>query len=278
VLVINDFILYEKNNSRKEYLVEKLKLFEKSTIILKYKTIYKNLKELICINFCNVFCRLRPPNLREEQENKNKINLSIDENVIKIQENNIINELKFDRIFPAHTTQESIFQELKSKYFKDMISGINVTFLSCGFYKSGKQYTTIGIMNENDENDLGLLPRFIKEILLEIKKKDTDTIKFFLSVSIMDIDGESITDCLNYDKEDIRIRENKSNGIYIEKIKEILLENYNQFIAIQAQVFEYYAMKTTGSRTRSEVKDTTIYIFTLRRNNIKENTSFFSKN
>lgn len=124
----------------------------------------------------------------------------------------------FDHIFPVKATQEEVFQTIGQPIVSAAFEGINGTIFAYGQTSSGKTYTCVG-PNCEDPQDRGLLPRSVSAIFSRIGESP-NFIEFRIKVSMVEIYMEKIRDLLDPSKVDLRLRENKSRGVYIQDVTE----------------------------------------------------------
>ena len=183
-------------------------------------------------SFMEVYVRFRPKNDIEKKINNSIINSF---NCVKyysqkyfftdclfdcVQIEDIQNNLSsplfsFDTIFNENTKQELLYSQIGKNILNDILSGYNISIFSYGYTGTGKTYTLYGDIFSLEE--MGLIPRLIKDLFAEIEKDNDDTIYNF-KVSCFEINNENITDL--YTKE---IKNNLS-------INKISLDSYETFL------------------------------------------------
>ena len=70
-----------------------------------------------------------------------------------------------------------------------------------------------------DEEQRGMIPRMVSQVFSQILAAPNE-IEFTVKVSMIEIYMEKIRDLLEPSKTDLKIREDKKRGIYIEDIME----------------------------------------------------------
>lgn len=128
----------------------------------------------------------------------------------------------YDYVFSPDVSQQYVYDSSVSSLIDKLFKGYNVTVLAYGQTGSGKTYTmgTTSSM-ENGEN-IGIIPRAVKDIFNSIKKS-TDA-KYSVKISFLEIYKEEIFDLLsnNREKDNITVRENFDGGIKIIGLTESL--------------------------------------------------------
>jgi kinesin family protein 5 len=94
--------------------------------------------------------------------------------------------------------------------------GINGTIFAYGQTSSGKTFTCVG-PDCDDDNLKGLLPRCVSSIFERIASSP-NYLEFRIKISMVEIYMEKIRDLLDSSKVDLKIRENKTKGIYIQDV------------------------------------------------------------
>lgn len=181
-----------------------------------------------------VFCRFRPPNEYEESHHKN-ISLEIyeDNTTLKIlpkEELSHPQEFSFDWIFPIKSSQDIVYKKSSKPIIKAVLEGFNGTVLAYGQTASGKTFTMTGLDLESKEQH-GIIPRMVKTVFKHIQKAE-ENIEFILKISYCEIYMEKIRDLLNPGKNNLKIRENKTQGIFIEDMIEVSVASEEEIFDI----------------------------------------------
>ena len=183
-------------------------------------------------NFMKVYIRFRPKNDIENKINNSVINSSscvkyysqkyyftdclFDCVQIEDNKNNISSPLfTFDTIFNENTKQELLYNQIGKNILNDILSGYNISVFSYGYTGTGKTYTLYGDIFSSEK--MGIIPRLIKDLFIEIEKDNDDTIYNF-EISCFEINNDTITDL--YTKE---IKNNMS-------VNKISLYSYEEFL------------------------------------------------
>lgn len=130
----------------------------------------------------------------------------------------------FDHIFKLDTAQKEIYviaaQPLvDSNYIVTLVvlEGYNGTILAYGQTSSGKTFTMQGIL-QNRELE-GIIPRMINHVFTYVSNSP-DEIEYLIKVSIAEIYMEKIKDLLDPTRNNLKVREDKIKGVYIEDLSE----------------------------------------------------------
>jgi len=143
-----------------------------------------------------------------------------------------------DRMFPSHTSQETVYNYCGSPLVDKVLAGYNGTIFAYGQTGSGKTYTMEGDVAQDSTK--GVIPRMVEEIFGRIQQADTSLV-FTIKVSFVEIYMERIKDLLDPNQPAIaskspdtvaairkrcrqgnqpRIRENAEQGVFLEDVSE----------------------------------------------------------
>lgn len=170
-----------------------------------------------------VFCRFRPPNDNESAQYKNiSVEFYDDNKTLKInpkEDAGYPQEFTYDWIFAPKSSQKLVYRKSSKPIIKAVLEGFNGTVLAYGQTSSGKTYTMMG-PDLDCKDKKGIIPRMVNTVFKQIMKTE-EKIEFLLKVSYCEIYMEKIRDLLNPVKSNLKIRENKTQGIYIEDLTDI---------------------------------------------------------
>jgi kinesin family protein C1 len=117
----------------------------------------------------------------------------------------------FDRVFPGHSSQKAIFDEIRP-FIQSAIDGENVCIFAYGATGSGKTYTMQGpAWSYTDDfviNELsGILPRTADYLFEELNRLTKLNVSSKISISAIEIYNDNIFDLLdnNRDKQPLQI-------------------------------------------------------------------------
>ena len=99
------------------------------------------------------------------------------------------------------------------------MEGFNGTVFAYGQTASGKTHTMLG-PNLIDEDERGMIPRMVSHIFQEIGNAPQE-MEFQVNVSMVEIYMEKVHDLINPSAQNLKIREEKGKGVYIENVTEI---------------------------------------------------------
>ena len=167
-----------------------------------------------------VVCRFRPLNEKEKSMSKDLcVNFLSDQTVsINSSSQNIENhKFTFDVVFPPTASQESIYEVSAKPIVEAVMQGFNGTIFAYGQTSSGKTFTMTGDL-ENYEN-MGIIPRMVSTVFDTINYAESD-IEFTVKVGYCEIYLEKIKDLLDTTKNNLKVHEDRTRGVYIEGLSE----------------------------------------------------------
>jgi kinesin family member 5 len=166
-----------------------------------------------------VICRVRPQNERERGTDNA---VECDEESGNMRVKNSYSETQnfsFDAVLGPLGTQEKLYEISASVIVHDVTMGFNGTVFAYGQTSSGKTHTMQG-PHLSDPALKGVIPRALDHVFQYISRSAED-MEFVVKVSLIEIYMERIRDLFDPSKTDLKIREDKSKGIWIENVSEI---------------------------------------------------------
>nr|TKW09289.1 hypothetical protein SEVIR_6G084800v2 [Setaria viridis] len=188
-----------------------------------------------------VCVRFRPLSHKERKANADNVcfrKLDSESFVFKDErEDDVV--FSFDKVFYEDAQQSDVYNFLAVPIVSDAINGINGTIITYGQTGAGKTYSMEGpsILHCNEQKT-GLVQRVVDELFICLRSSaGTWTVK----LSMVEIYLEKVRDLLDLSKDNLQIKESKTQGIYIAGATEIsilnssdALENLSQGIANRA--------------------------------------------
>jgi len=146
-----------------------------------------------------VYCRVRPPNDRENADPNTTMAISYPEEgqmVVANDERKAQHPFEFEQIFKPGTTQEMVFAEV-SGLVTSVMDGFNVCIFAYGQTGSGKTYTMQG-----PPSDPGLNPRVLARLFEIVEERKT--VQYELKVTMLEVYNEEIRDLLGPQDQDLK--------------------------------------------------------------------------
>ena len=110
------------------------------------------------------------------------------------------------------------------------MEGFNGTVFAYGQTSSGKTHTMLG-PNITDEAERGMIPRMVSHIFEEIANAPQE-MEFEVKVSMVEIYMEKVHDLINPSAQNLKIREEKGKGVFIENVTEIYVSEEGEVYQI----------------------------------------------
>ena len=147
------------------------------------------------------------------------------------------NKFDYDRVFDWESTQADMYEQAVRPIVESVMDGYNGTVFAYGQTSSGKTHTMLG-PNIVDETQRGMIPRMVSHIFSQIEQAPEE-IEFVVKVSYVEIYMERVRDLMNPSAHDLKIREHRGKGVYIENVTE-------HYVAEEGQVYEIMAQGTSN--------------------------------
>lgn len=165
-----------------------------------------------------VCCRFRPMNKVEKAENA-KVSIKIYQETECLVQRLGAEDKKFslDYMFPPNSEQADCYEYTGKPLVTEVLKGYNATMFAYGQTGSGKTHTMEGDIES--ERMMGMVPRMVNDVFEGIMEAD-ENLEFVVQVSFVEIYLERIKDLLEAGNENLKIRERKQTGIYIEGVSQ----------------------------------------------------------
>ena len=190
-----------------------------------------------------VICRFRPLNDKERQQYDEKqcVEISKDNQTVIV---NPMSEsggplyFNFDYVFPEFSIQEDVYNISAKPIVEAVMQGFNGTVFAYGQTSSGKTYTMAG-PDMNDPEVMGIIPRMVSTVFNTIDLADTKT-EFQVKVAYCEIYLEKIKDLLDPSKNNLKIHEDRTRGVFIANLTE-------DYVSTESEV---YNLMNLGAENR----------------------------
>ncbi|KYQ89437.1 kinesin family member 3 [Tieghemostelium lacteum] len=216
-----------------------------------------------------VVCRFRPQNKIElAQGGCSVVNIPDNQTVqIKGAENN--HTFTFDRVYSDRATQKDVYEDAAKPVIEDICSGYNGTIFVYGQTSSGKTHTMQGPSFEDAELK-GVIPRMINTIFDCINKAD-ENIEFIVKASFIEIYMERIRDLLDPVKNNLKIREEKGKGVWVDGTTEVYIYRENDILEVMRAGAANRAIGETKMNAESS-RSHSIFILSIQQKNLLKGT------
>ncbi|XP_055495265.1 kinesin-like protein KIF28P [Leucoraja erinacea] len=124
-----------------------------------------------------------------------------------------------------YADQRMVFDDLGQELLSNAWQGYNTTLLAYGQTGSGKSYSMIGYGKNR-----GIIPLICDELFKAIKEEQERDKQYQIYFSMLEIYNEKVIDLLSKSKQSggLRVRESSQRGFYVEDMKSVPCENYEQ--------------------------------------------------
>jgi kinesin family protein 5 len=220
-----------------------------------------------------VVCRVRPFNTKElamgtaacvEFPDQQTIN-------IKTSQHSEIgpgtHKFQFDRVFPLVSNQEDVYNFAAKPVVESILEGFNGTIFAYGQTSSGKTHTMQG-PSIDDQQLKGIIPRMVNTVF-EAISATPDHIEFTVRVSIVEIYMEKIRDLICPEKINLKVREDKGRGVYIEDVTESYVSEEKDVYDLMRLGNSNRAISATNMNEGSS-RSHLIFMMSIHQNNLHE--------
>ncbi|CAK80317.1 unnamed protein product (macronuclear) [Paramecium tetraurelia] len=221
-----------------------------------------------------VVARLRPLNALEMQQG-GECCVSYGEKQITVTVgSNDKQDFAFDRIFGPDSEQADVFDEVGRPILDSVMNGYNGTIFAYGQTSSGKTFTMEGPDNPN-ERTKGLIPRVMTELFDVVHSKSEELI-YIVKVSFLEIYNEKIMDLLDTNKTNLKIKEDRLRGIFVQNLTEIKVESPEEMKQVMMTGSNNRTIAATRMNERSS-RSHSLFQIQVSEKNLKTDSSKLSK-
>jgi kinesin family protein 5 len=225
----------------------------------------------------HVLCRFRPLNEKELRSSNNiSVRFMDDFQTVVLANNENLGPQRytFDRVFSPEASQDEVYEHAASPIVEAIMQGFNGTILAYGQTSSGKTHTMMGSDIE-DMNNRGVIPRMVNSVFEQINDS-SEAIEFTVKVGYCEIYMEKIKDLLDPVKINLKIKEDRTKGVYIDD----LMEDY---VSNEEEVFELMKLGNINrevaatNMNQGSSRSHSIFMITVTQSNTKDHSSKVSK-
>ncbi|KAL4488913.1 hypothetical protein ABPG72_005700 [Tetrahymena utriculariae] len=159
-----------------------------------------------------------------------------------------------DKVYDFQDSQSTIYFDIVEPLVESALKGFNATLLVYGEYQKSKDFILEG--NESKMEELGIIPRVCRQIFSHVEKNLQS--EFIIRVSSLQILNENISDLLQKQNNNLSLRENKNQQVFVEKLSSVIVTNYEEFMK-QIQLAKQNSYGTSNTMNNSYVRGHTIY-------------------
>jgi len=223
-----------------------------------------------------VCARFRPPNSIERSKGQDQVVCQVSEDHIGVQIQSGHGSSKrktfvFDRVFDIDSSQEEVYQYTGYPLVEEVMQGFNVTMFAYGQTGSGKTFTMEGC-----EDMQGIIPRMVEHLFEMILDCEENTLEFLVRVSYVEIYNEKIRDLLEPSNQDLRVREHREKGVYIDEASRPYVGSPEEVLQLMAQGHLNRAVTSTGMNAQSS-RSHAVFMLSIEQRNTETDAKKTSK-
>jgi len=177
-----------------------------------------------------------------------------------------------DHVFRPNAEQELVYDYTGRPLMTEILKGYNGTMFAYGQTGSGKTHTMMGDIDS--ERFMGLIPRIINAIFDGIM--ESQEMEYTIKVSYIEIYLENIRDLLDPVNNNLKIRESKSKGIYIQGVTAPFVGSSDEILGLMEEGSIARACASTRMNNDSS-RSHAVFIFRLIGTNKVTQTKKMSK-
>ena len=163
-------------------------------------------------------------------------------------------EYAFNHVYEEDTQNRDIFQDMLKRDIKQILKGKWLTMMTYGTSGSGKTHTIFG---DSLGDQKGLVYYASDQIFRLLKKKK---ISFELSVSLLEIYNEQITNLLPYNKSKVDLLEDENGEVILQRAEKVLVESSDELKSIVQAGAESRHIAENFSNKRSSRSHMTVLL------------------
>ncbi|URD74114.1 KISc [Musa troglodytarum] len=168
----------------------------------------------------------------------------------------------FDRVFYQDSEQVEVYDFLAMPIIEGAVNAINGTIIAYGQTGAGKTYSMEGLgVLDGDRKKKGLLPRVVDGIF-EFLQSLVEMTKWTVKLSMVEIYMDKIRDLFDLSKDNIQIKENKCQGIFLLGATEIPITNSTEALRCLCHGIANRAVGETQMNLASS-RSHCVYIFSV---------------
>jgi len=214
-----------------------------------------------------VVCRFRPQNKNELAQGGCSIITVNDNQTVNINGAESNHNFTFDSVYTDKWSQKQVYDDAAKPVIEDIMQGYNGTIFVYGQTSSGKTHTMQGPSIDDPELK-GVIPRMINTVFECISKAE-EHIEFIVKASYIEIYMERIRDLLDTRKDNLKVREEKGKGVWVEGTTEVYIYREDDILEVMRTGQANRAIAETKMNAESS-RSHSIFILSIQQKNLKE--------
>lgn len=151
-----------------------------------------------------------------------------------------------------------VYKDIGEEMLQHSFDGYNVCIFAYGQTGAGKSYTMMGKQEEHQE---GIIPMICKDLFNRIHQTESESLRYSVEVSYMEIYCERVRDLLNpKNKGNLRVREHPLLGPYVEDLSKLAVTSYED---IHDLIDEGNKARTVAATNMNETSSRSHAVFTI---------------
>ena len=182
-------------------------------------------------NNIKVCLRIRPLNSREQFEGSQNLLETCSNSVLISKGDKEKKKFNYDQVFDQNESQSNVFKTVGCNLVENFLEGYNCTIFAYGQTGAGKTYTMLGDSSNDEERGLQL--RCLEYLFYSLKQhRESENL---IKITYVEIYNEKIIDLLCDRDINLNLREDIEKGVFIENVKEVVVNNYHEAYDIITQ-------------------------------------------
>jgi len=183
-------------------------------------------------------------------------------------------DFNFDAVLDMDAAQDDVYEAVAAPVLEDVLKGYNGTIFAYGQTGSGKTFTMEG-PTMTDPKHMGVIPRVLGNLFAHVFSAP-EHIEFLVKASLVEIYMEKIRDLFNPSKVDLKVREEKTRGIWIEGAEEIYVSSPEEALEC-LRVGQAHRAVTSTKMNNTSSRSHSIFIISLMQKNTSDGSTRTSK-
>ncbi|KAH3765284.1 kinesin family member 3 [Pelomyxa schiedti] len=175
----------------------------------------------------------------------------------------------FDKCFDGRATQEEIYDDSAKSCIASVMEGYNATVFVYGQTASGKTYTMEGPAMDNEDLK-GIVPRVVHDLFVAVHHAPAH-MEVSVYTSFLEIYLERIRDLLDVKRDNLKVREEKIKGVYVEGQTELAVSTPEDVMAVLQIGHQNRATAETEMNPRSS-RSHSVFMFTVKQRDRRDGT------
>eukprot|EP01113_Clastostelium_recurvatum_P032464 TRINITY_DN4179_c0_g1_i4.p1 TRINITY_DN4179_c0_g1~~TRINITY_DN4179_c0_g1_i4.p1 ORF type:complete len:1189 (-),score=408.18 TRINITY_DN4179_c0_g1_i4:28-3594(-) len=214
-----------------------------------------------------VVCRFRPFNKLEAANGSFRcVTINEDRTAVRIKAESDLT-FNFDRLFDEENSQAQVYDDAARPVVDDIMTGYNGTIFVYGQTGAGKTHTMQG-PSIDDKELRGIIPRMIEQVFEGIANAD-ENIEFLVKASYIEIYMEKIRDLLDARRDNLKVREEKGKGIWVDGATEVYITSEKDVHEVIRTGMSNRAIAATRMNAESS-RSHSVFILYIQQKSLKE--------